>query len=165
MARDVRSLLQRRCPLRISRSWYESSPTSLCLVLKVFVAQLNEVLGVPVISQRLFHRGKELEDSSATMLSLGILSNDLLDLKEESEDLALLSDTDVESGPANGSKKKRTEGQAFGGTLLGGYSFTSAPSSSPSIIPASNACPACTYENDAADTACAMCETPLPNVS
>ncbi|KAI0721718.1 cysteine proteinase [Cerioporus squamosus] len=126
---------------------------------------LDDQLGVPVISQRLFYRGHELDDSSATMLSLGILSNDLLDLKEENEDLIILSDTDVESGPANGAKKKRTEGQAFGGTLLGGYSFSSAPTSSQSAIPLSNACPACTYENCAADTACAMCETSLPNAT
>ncbi|TFK92421.1 cysteine proteinase [Polyporus arcularius HHB13444] len=124
---------------------------------------LNDQFGVPVISQRLFYRGHELDDSSATMLSLGILSNDLLDLKEENEDLIILSDTDVESGPVNGAKRKRTEGQAFGGTLLGGSSFTSAPSSSQLEIALSNACPACTYENGAADTACAMCDTPLPN--
>lgn len=124
--------------------------------------QLNEMLGIPVISQRLFYRGQELDDSSATMLSLGVLSNDLLDLKEESEDLTILSDTEDESTARNGAKK-RAEGQAFGGTLLGGYSYSSAPSSSQSIAPVVIACPACTYENVPADVACAMCETPLAN--
>ena len=125
---------------------------------------MNDELGVPVISQRLFYRGIELNDSSVTMLSLGILSKDLLDLKEESEDLTILSDTDDEVS-ANGTKKKRTEGQAFGGTLLGGVSFSSVPSSSSSADLVSNACPTCTFHNDPADVACAMCETPLPNVS
>lgn len=114
--------------------------------------------------QRLFYRGHELDDSSATMLSLGVLSNDLLDLKEESEDLTILTDTDGEGGPPSGAKK-RTEGQAFGGTLLGGFSYSSAPSSSQSVPPTSIACPACTYENGHADVACAMCDTPLHNAT
>ncbi|KAI0780996.1 cysteine proteinase, partial [Trametes elegans] len=128
-------------------------------------AQLNDELSIPVISQRLFYRGRELDDSSATMLSLGILSNDLLDLKEENEDINMLSDTDIEvDGVSTGPKKKRTEGQAFGGTLLGGGSSFSIPPSSvrPSSSPAAVgpvACPACTYENGPADLACAMCET------
>ena len=118
-----------------------------------------------MISQRLFYRGHELNDSSATMLSLGVLSNDLLDLKEESEDITILTESDDEASSGTNGKKKRLEGQAFGGTLLGGLSFSSVPSSSQSLAPESIACPACTYENGAADVACAMCETPLPNGS
>ena len=116
-----------------------------------------------MISQRLFYRGHELDDSSATILSLGILSNDLLDLKEESEDITILTDSDGDSPSRANGKKKRTEGEAFGGTLLGGYSYSSAPSSSQSLAPLAIACPACTYENGAADAECAMCGTSLPN--
>ena len=130
-----------------------------------------------MISQRLFYRGKEINDSSATMLSLGILSNDLLDLKEESEDLTILTDTDDEgtiTGPAT--KRKRMEGQAFGGTLLGsssGFQSRSSPAPPPNSRPSSVevatktdtgvACPVCTYENVGGTTACDMCETPLGN--
>ncbi len=132
----------------------------------MFLLQLNDELGTPVISQRLFYRGHELDDSSATMLSLGILSNDLLDLKEEeSEDITILTDSDGDAPPVANGKKKRTEGEAFGGTLLGGYSYSSAPSSSQSLAPLAIACPACTYENGAADVECAMCGTPLPNTT
>ncbi|KAI0748066.1 cysteine proteinase [Daedaleopsis nitida] len=131
--------------------------------VKDLKVMLNDELGIPVITQRLFYHGEELNDSSATMLSLGILSNDLLDLKEESDDPIVLTDTENESGPANGARK-RAEGQAFGGTLLGGFSYSSAPSSSQSA-PASTACPACTFENGHADVTCAMCETPLPNIT
>ncbi|KAI0362032.1 cysteine proteinase [Trametes cingulata] len=136
------------------------------MTVKDLKVMLNDELGIPVISQRLFYRGQELDDSSATMLSLGVLSNDLLDLKEENEDVNLLSDTDVDvDGTTNGSKK-RAEGQAFGGTLLGGgssFTYSSVPpSSSPSAV-GPVACPACTYENAPAEVACAMCETPLPN--
>ncbi|TBU50715.1 cysteine proteinase [Dichomitus squalens] len=133
--------------------------------VKELRVMLSDELGIPVISQRLFYRGHELNDSSATMLSLGILSNDLLDLKEESEDITILTDSDNEAPTGENGKKKRTEGQAFGGTLLGGNSLSSAPSSSQSLAPLSTACPACTYENGAADVACVMCETPLPNAS
>ena len=128
----------------------------------MFLLQLNDELGILVISQRLFHRGRELNDSSATTLSLGILSNDLLDLKEESEDITILTDSD---GDAPSGKKKRAEGEAFGGTLLGGSSYSSAPSSSQSLAPLGIACPACTYENGAAAVECAMHGTPLPNTT
>ena len=101
------------------------------------------------------------------MLSLGILSNDLLDLKEESEDLTMLTDSDDEGGVPT--TKKRVEGEAFSGTLLGSSSFLSSapPSSSQSSPPAAPclACPACTYENDLGDVACAMCDTPLDNTT
>ena len=130
----------------------------------MFLWQLDDELGIPVISQRLFYRGHELNDSSATMLSLGILSNDLLDLKEESEDITILTDSDCEA-PCGINGKKRTEGEAFGGTLLGSYSYSSAPSSSQSLAPLVIACSACTYENGAADVECAMCGTPLPNTT
>ncbi|CDO68332.1 hypothetical protein BN946_scf184799.g59 [Trametes cinnabarina] len=114
--------------------------------VKDLKVMLNDELGIPVISQRLFYRGQELDDSSATMISLGVLSNDTLDLKEENEDINLLSDTGVEIDGSNASTKKRVEGQAFGGTLLGGgssFGQSSAPppsSSPPAMIPV--ACPA-----------------------
>ncbi|KAL7283349.1 hypothetical protein ACG7TL_002778 [Trametes sanguinea] len=119
--------------------------------VKELKVMLNDELGIPVISQRLFYRGQELDDSSATMISLGILSNDILDLKEENEDLNLLSDTDVEvDGSSTGPRKKRAEGQAFGGTLLGGgssfgNSSVPPPSSSPPAV-AAVACPACRWQ-------------------
>lgn len=100
------------------------------------------------------------------MFDLGIMSNDVLDLKEENEDINLLSDTDIEidAPSGGGAKRKRAEGQAFGGTLLGGgssFNHSSVPpSSSPSAV-GPIACPACTYENAPADVACLMCETPL----
>ncbi|KAI0831247.1 cysteine proteinase [Trametes gibbosa] len=136
------------------------------MTVKDLKVMLSDELGVPVMSQRLFHRGQELDDSSATMFSLGILSNDVLDLKEESENIDLLSDTDIEVDvpTSGGPKRKRAEGQAFGGTLLGGgSSFNSVPPSSSPSAADPVACPACTYENAPADAACLMCETPLSN--
>lgn len=68
--------------------------------------QFNDDLGIPVISQRLFYRGKEIDDSAATMLSLGVLSNDLLDLKEESEDITVLTDSDTEASAPTAKRKR-----------------------------------------------------------
>ncbi|KAI0646997.1 cysteine proteinase [Trametes meyenii] len=137
------------------------------MTVKDLKVMLDDELAIPVISQRLFHRGHEIDDSSATMLSLGILSNDLLDLKRVDEDVILVSDTDVEEdGGSTGPNKKRTEGQAFGGTLLGGgssFGFSSVPPSSSPPVAGPVACPTCTYENEPAEVACAMCETRLPN--
>ncbi|KAH9946153.1 cysteine proteinase [Epithele typhae] len=130
--------------------------------VKDLKVMFGDELGIPVISQRLFYRGRELEDSAATMVSLGILSNDLLDLKEESEDVTIITDTE-DNVPSNSKKTKRAEGQAFGGTLLGGSSFATAPPSSSPSTPAVIACPACTYENCATEVACVMCDTPLLN--
>ncbi|KAF9820152.1 hypothetical protein IEO21_01585 [Rhodonia placenta] len=84
------------------------------MTVKDLKVSLQEELNVPVISQRLFYRGAELEDSSATVLSLGILANDFLDLREQTEDIDLLSDTDNERDK----RKRRKEGPGFGGTLL-----------------------------------------------
>ncbi|GBE82261.1 cysteine proteinase [Sparassis latifolia] len=123
----------------------------------------EEEFDIPIISQRLFYHGQELDDSSATVLSLGILSNDLLDLREESENIDLLSDSDTEDVP----RKRRNEGQGFGGTLLGGIpdsdSDGARESSSQSDQPpaTSKACSACTYENDIDVAMCAICETPF----
>ncbi|KAH9934725.1 cysteine proteinase [Fomitopsis serialis] len=124
--------------------------------VKDLKVMLQDELGTPVISQRLFHHGHELDNSSSTLSSLGILSNDLLDLQEQAEDINLLSDSDDE--PAERHGKRRAEGQGFGGTLLSGLLASdgdSQPSPQPED-PSTRACPACTF---------AMPLTPLHAVS
>jgi len=123
---------------------------------------LQEELDIPIISQRLFYHGAELEDSSATVLSLGILANDQLDLKEQTEDADIYSDSDTEGDK----RKKRKEGRGFGGTLLSG--ITSSPDSqdlapqSEAIAPSSKSCSACTFDNDTDARVCTMCDTAFP---
>ncbi|OCH88183.1 cysteine proteinase [Obba rivulosa] len=125
--------------------------------LKILV---SEECDIPTISQRLFYRGQELEGSAATIESLGIMSNDIVDLREESEDVTLLSDTDVEYAASG-----RKEGLGFGGTLLAGRhdSSESLDTNAPSILiaPDSKACSACTFENVVSALACSMCDTPF----
>ncbi|OBZ75519.1 Ubiquitin carboxyl-terminal hydrolase 48 [Grifola frondosa] len=127
------------------------------MTVKELKVMLQDDLDIPVISQRLFYKGHELDDSSATLLSLGILSNDLLDLREESEDVNLLSDSDTE----NPKSKGRREGQGFGGTLLGGSD--SQRSSSHPASPTSKPCSACTFENVVDASSCTICDTPFPS--
>ena len=112
-------------------------------------------------------------DNEATVATLGVLSNDIFDLREVKEDVDLLDDSDTDRPPA--AKKRRDEGRAFGGTLLSG------DFSSDREIPEDTAsergssvgvqdeqsfgeeisCPACTYKNSAEAIVCQMCETAL----
>jgi len=102
----------------------------------------------------LFHHGQELEDNSATVASLGVLANDVLDLREESEvDGSIASDS--EETPAT--KKRREEERGFGGTLLGQLSNVRAPSPSNLERP----CPVCTFCNPPEVSICSMCTTPF----
>lgn len=133
------------------------SPNTTVKDLKV---QIQAELEIPTISQRLYYHGNELEDNSVTLGSLGVLSNDTMDLKEESEDIDLLGSVS-EAEPTT-----QKEGRGFGGTLLG-YSSSSSPSHTPSQhadeLPSdiTLSCPACTYDNPADAFACLMCETML----
>jgi len=127
--------------------------------VKDLKVMLQDELGTPVISQRLFHHGHELDNSSSTLSSLGILSNDLLDLQEQAEDINLLSDSDDEPTERRG--KRRTEGQGFGGTLLSGLPASDADASPQPEGPSTRACPACTFANALDSAACTVCDTPL----
>ncbi|EMD38059.1 hypothetical protein CERSUDRAFT_113204 [Gelatoporia subvermispora B] len=128
--------------------------------VKDMKVMLQYECNIPTISQRLFYRGQELEDGTATIGTLGIMSNDIVDLREESEDVTLLSDTDVEY-VASG----RKEGRGFGGTLLAGQRDTDETreaGTQPALTaPVSKACSACTFENATDVLACTMCDTPF----
>ncbi|KAF5389843.1 hypothetical protein D9757_003699 [Collybiopsis confluens] len=83
--------------------------TKLMTVKDVKVV-LQEQCQIPTICQRLLLHGRELLDNEATIESLNVLSNDALELYEESESPHF-------SDSYDGSP--RDEGQAFMGTLLG----------------------------------------------
>lgn len=134
--------------------------------VKELKIQIQTEWEIPTIAQRLYYRGHELADGSATLRALGVLSHDTMDLREESEDIDLLgSGSDAEQPAA-----RRAEGRAFGGTLLGYSSASSPPQTPPSqgVVDgpgtAGVSCPACTYDNAADAFSCAMCETVLGSV-
>ncbi|KAG5354039.1 hypothetical protein C0989_009736 [Termitomyces sp. Mn162] len=78
--------------------------------VKEIKVMVQEELDIPTICQRIFHHGKELNDNAATMESLEIFADDILDLRRENEAVELDSDSEVEP---------RDEGRGFDGTLLG----------------------------------------------
>ncbi|KAH9173623.1 cysteine proteinase [Lactarius sanguifluus] len=127
---------------------------------------LQEDLSIPTICQRLFYRGRELTDSSASVATLGILANDVLDLREEQENEDLL-DTDTEAPQ----QRRETDGGGFSGTLLArGWTSESMPddtmsertaTSSPAPMDVVKPCSMCTFENVPLATICEICEARL----
>lgn len=98
------------------------------------------------------------------MEALGILTHDYLDLREETEDVNMLSGSEEDESPK---KVRRKEGRGFGGTLLGGGGLMD-PSSHlnsevkhPSPVPAVKPCSACTFENAFDVSKCSICDTPF----
>ena len=113
----------------------------------------------------MFYRGLELEDNAVTAASLGILADDVLDLREEVEDDGTMSDSDT----THTKKKRREEGRGFGGTLLIGSSQPGSRSSTEATEmevdhevahpDATKSCSACTYANLLEATTCDICDT------
>jgi ubiquitin carboxyl-terminal hydrolase 48 len=132
--------------------------------IKDIKVSLQDELNIPTICQRLYYQGDELGDNAATVTSLGILANDVLDLREKGEDKdALTSDSD--DVPAK--KKRREEGGGFGGTLLGGGSKAAVlPLPLTTVQPPVNSvkadekpCTACTFSNPLSVAVCTVCGT------
>jgi ubiquitin carboxyl-terminal hydrolase 48 len=114
------------------------------------------------------------------MDSLGVLLNDVIDLREENEEDLSMSDADVPQDK----KRRREEERGFGGTLLGQQApktnanansnvnlnvgtnevslFGSSPLSSPVGWDAKS-CAACTFRNPLDAQTCDMCSTPFPS--
>jgi hypothetical protein len=129
--------------------------------------QLQDKLQIPTIYQRLYLKGEELEDSSATVENLAILANDVLALREETEGNATGSDTDT----THAKKKRKQEERGFGGTLLGGklqeesrrLICDQATPPEVTMLPSTcrKFCGACTFENALEVSTCDMCSTPF----
>jgi ubiquitin carboxyl-terminal hydrolase 48 len=129
--------------------------------MRLIPSQIQDLLKIPTICQRLFYRGVELEDNDISVASLQLLANDVLDLQEENE-VHEISDSD--EAPK---KKRREEGQGFGGTLLGG-TIPQAPTPMELLAPSEDvqdafcfekSCHACTFANPSAAPVCSMCNT------
>jgi hypothetical protein len=124
-------------------------------------AQIQDELQIPTICQRLFRAGDELLENSVALGALGVLARDVLDLREEREDVDLL-DTD------DAAPRARDEGRGFGGTLLGGdFAPSDAESRSASERPSSpvepdlKQCHTCTLLNPHTALSCSVCESPF----
>lgn len=138
--------------------------------------QVYEELDIPPMYQTLFLNGHELADGSATVVEIGILLDDTLDLRQDQE-------TDQTSDMEDAHKPRANEVEGFGGTLLGGFTTGTEgsdaddpvpslegmdgegsehpPSSSPVHYAGAKACPKCTFDNMSQDKNCRMCRNPL----
>ncbi|KAG2750640.1 cysteine proteinase [Suillus brevipes Sb2] len=99
--------------IRESKDGVEKKQITVSKSTTVKDIKLYEALKIPTICQRLSHCGQELDDNSVTVATLGLLINDVLDLREEAED-----DENATSDDATRAKKRRREERGFGGTLL-----------------------------------------------
>ncbi|KAJ6597092.1 cysteine proteinase [Mycena vulgaris] len=122
------------------------------MTVKEIKIELQKELKIPTICQRLFHRGHELDDNTATVASLQIYANDIIDLKEENE---IHEISDSEDTP----KSKRRDEGGFGGTLLGRTEGRSSSPPKPASLPppTEKACGICTFSQSLSALACEMC--------
>jgi hypothetical protein len=88
--------------------------------------------------------------------SLGILANDVLDLREESDVNGSLASGSEEG---LGKKGQREEERGFGGTLLA--QLPGAHPASPVDLD-ERPCPVCTFNNPREVELCGMCSIPFP---
>ena len=136
--------------------------------------QVEKEFQIPIMLQRLYHDDKELSDSAATVSSLDILADDVLELEEHKE-VFDISDTDE----APEAKRQRREGNGFGGTLLSlsapGDPVQPTEAITKDVVEkeeadhdlktailqsvAEKACGACTFANIVDATECAICYT------
>jgi hypothetical protein len=116
---------------------------------------VQEEFSLPTICQRLFLRGQELEDNSATVEFLQILANETVDLREAEEAVDLTSDNDEPP-----KRKKKKEGNGFSGTLLGNADapWASSPEQTHQTE-LEKECSSCTFSNPAEALSCQMCHT------
>jgi len=121
------------------------------MTVKEIKVELQKELKIPTICQRLFYGAVELDDNTATVASLQILANDIIDLKEENEIHEISDSEDVP-------KSKRRDEGGFGGTLLGRTEGRSSSPPKPVEAPTEKACDACTFSNPVDLRACGMCE-------
>lgn len=127
-------------------------------------SQIQKKLNIVPILQRLYFRGKELEDNTRSAAELQVFDGETLYLKEDGEDMDIIVlDSDSEEPPR---KVARKEGDAFKGTLLGGSLRSTPPKpedaneKDSSRISASRTvvCPACTFENPGGSRLCSICD-------
>ncbi|KAF7363613.1 hypothetical protein MSAN_01018400 [Mycena sanguinolenta] len=124
------------------------------MTVKEIKVELQKELNIPTICQRLYYGNQELDDNTATVASLQIFANSIIDLKEENEVHEI---SDSEEVPRK--KGRRREEGGFGGTVLGRTEnrSSSPPKPAEASPPTEKACRTCTYSNPVDEISCAMC--------
>ncbi|KAG6814527.1 hypothetical protein H0H92_000053 [Tricholoma furcatifolium] len=122
--------------------------------IKDIKVTIQEGLKIPTICQRLFYCNKELDNNMATVESIGIMADDILDLRREDEVV------DLNTGSEDDKRPRDLEERGFYGTLLGrSDSIEGPPTSSPPDIDEKKSCSACTFLNEGDAVNCTICDT------
>ncbi|KAF9454646.1 cysteine proteinase [Macrolepiota fuliginosa MF-IS2] len=132
--------------------------------VKDIKVKIQENFKIPTICQRLFFRGQELQENEATVESLQVFTNEVLDLREENEVHEIGSD--FEEGQPSKKQRRETE-RGFGGTVLSGeyeperQSSCSCEDTPHGItpVPSEKTCTVCTLLNAYDAIACQVCGT------
>jgi hypothetical protein len=150
-------------------------PVRKAQTLKDIRMEVETRTKTPVIYQRVFFKGREIEDAAETIESIGITQGEALQVYEMKVD----EDSDVDMSilhdhiPSHRSRstsqknKPKSNGRAegFGGTALSGLDAMPSTSHEQQLAEIATAlpgrCRACTFENDAFARVCDMCEAPL----
>jgi ubiquitin carboxyl-terminal hydrolase 48 len=126
---------------------------------------------IPILYQKVYFNGREIEDASETIESIGVTDQETLFVQEliaYDDDVDISKLVDEPTGKArktqNGDKKATSRTEGFGGTGLLGFSAIPAtePEEAASIAAAlPGTCTQCTYLNSSDLHFCEMCEHPL----
>lgn len=113
---------KRRRALPARKSMFVNKPDTV----KAIKVCLAELYNTPTIYQRLFFKGRELDDSSETVEHIGICPGDTIemlkvDAHDDDVDFGALSDADEDSIAKGRGKKRRTNVEGFSGTGLYGW--------------------------------------------
>jgi ubiquitin carboxyl-terminal hydrolase 48 len=134
--------------------------------------QILELSDILTSAQRLYHNGKEVAELTKTVVDIGLQRKDYVFLREVVDTIELFSDDECYKQ----TKRKRNEGDGFGGTLLSGIlrdnsSRTSRADSENEVDElkaedgveesAPRTCSRCTYVNGPEFFCCEMCQVPL----
>lgn len=128
----------------------------------------HDTFSVPKYLVNLYYNGSLLLKDEKTVADIGIRRKDTVYMKQLMDD-AISIDSDSDDGTHRNEmkavKKRRDEGEAFKGTLLGGGSFQSSPPKEPPpsspISSETKSCPACTLINAQDAVTCDACGLPL----
>lgn len=141
--------------------------------LKDIRIKIDDLVDMPVLYQRIFYRGREIEDPAENVDSIGISAEETLFVLElpshdDNVDISTLIDVPHPQPSRNGKPSKTPNGrvEGFGGTVLHGnnglgYSIDEDDQAANIAAALPGLCPQCTFQNDRLAKKCEICDTDL----
>ncbi|KAL7004407.1 hypothetical protein EMMF5_006026 [Cystobasidiomycetes sp. EMM_F5] len=133
--------------------------------LKDIRLEVCEITRIPVIYQKVFYRGREIEDAAETVESIGITEHETLyvvkfEAHDQDIDISTLRDVDPAKSRKSGDKSRsRSRSEGFGGTgLLGAESSLDEINRQIQLAESREvSCQHCTLRNPAGAVVCDAC--------